>query len=527
MKKIILILLFLLLIISCSDNNVGSVDEPYNLSVSSEKAYEFYKSAKLKSQRGDFIGAKLDFEASLRIEPNFIMACLDIPENNIVKKQQYLDRALSNLKSATESEKIFYEISGVLTTDKKEELLLKLVEINPNNSNSHARLGVFYRNNGKLKEALEYLNNSIKINPNNWLAHRTIFGIKYPGYGDPEIGPYVSKTDNNFFNFPDSLKLFDDDIEKLIKIDTLNVAVYRKIGDMYRSSKFINKAREFYLRGVETCNYNSNSYRSELMHVSGNATFLMGNVEESIQFFQESIDIEFDPYLKMKRIFQLAIVYLYDQDHANAIKVLNNFESNLKSFGFNESEANQAAVSIYNYKSFFYADMGNKIMSYDSWSNFVNYADLVLKEIPDFNDSYVEKRNSQIGVASGLNDRLDRITSEKRELDFIWLSLLNNDLSKAKGLINKSIIDDNRLAPFLFIHACLSKDIKTVNSIIENGYQAQGTRRNFYYSKLLIEKGENKKAVELLKNIANGRFFSWGGGLFRKKSQELLAEIQL
>ena len=416
---------------------------------------------------------------------------------------------------------------GVLTKDKREELLLKLIEINPKNSNAHARLGIFYRNNGKLKEAIEYLNNSININSMNWLAHRTIFGIKYPGYGDPAIQPYVRKNDNNFFNYEDSLKVIENDIEKLIKIDTLNVAVYRKIGDMYRGSKFINRAKEYYLRGVEVCNYNANSYRSELMHVAGNATFLMGNVEESIQYFQESLDIEFDPYLKMKRIFQLATVYLYDQDHANAIKVLDDFELDLKSYGFNQSEVNQAAVSINNYKSFFYADMGNKKMSYDSWNNFINYADLVLEEIPDFNYSYVQKRNSQIGVVSGLNDRLDRITSENRELDFIWLSLLNNDLSKAKNLIDKSNLDENKLVPFIFIHACLSKDINALNSIIENGYQIQGTRQNFYYSKLLIDKGEKKKALGLLKNIADGRFFSWGGGLFRKKSQELLEEIQL
>ena len=70
-------------------------------------------------------------------------------------------------------------------------------------------------------------------------------------------------------------------------------------------------------------------------------------------------------------------------------------------------------------------------------------------------------------------------------------------------------------------------NMSKLNSIIENGYQIQGTRQNFYYSKLLIDKGEKKKALGLLKNIADGRFFSWGGGLFRKKSQELLEEIQL
>ena len=134
-------------------------------------------------------------------------------------------------------------------------------------------------------------------------------------------------------------------------------------------------------------------------------------------------------------------------------------------------------------------------------------------------------RKLSIGVASGLNDRLDRITSENRELDFIWLSLLNNDLSEAKNLIDKSNLDDSKLVPFIFIHACLSRDINAVYSLIVNGYEVQGNRQKFYYSKLLIDKGEKKKAMELLENIANGRFFSWGGGLFRKKSQELFKEI--
>ena len=52
----------------------------------------------------------------------------------------------------------------------------------------------------------------------------------------------------------------------------------------------------------------------------------------------------------------------------------------------------------------------------------------------------------------------------------------------------------------------MSRDINAVNSIIENGYEVQGNRQKFYYSKILIDKGEKKK-LELLENIANGRFF--------------------
>ena len=44
---------------------------PYKLSIKNEKAYELYKSAKLKSQVEIIIGSKLDFEACLRIDPSF------------------------------------------------------------------------------------------------------------------------------------------------------------------------------------------------------------------------------------------------------------------------------------------------------------------------------------------------------------------------------------------------------------------------------------------------------------------------
>ena len=76
-KQILIILILIISFISCSENSEKYSDTPYILTIKSEKAYELYKSAKLKSQRGDDVGSKLDFEACLRIDPNFIMACLE------------------------------------------------------------------------------------------------------------------------------------------------------------------------------------------------------------------------------------------------------------------------------------------------------------------------------------------------------------------------------------------------------------------------------------------------------------------
>jgi hypothetical protein len=112
MKKLILItLISTISFISCSENSEEIFDTPYKLSIKNEKAYELYKSAKLKSQRGDYVGSKLDFEASLRVVPNFIMACLDINETNIVKKNNYTERAFENYENATDTEKIFIDLS--------------------------------------------------------------------------------------------------------------------------------------------------------------------------------------------------------------------------------------------------------------------------------------------------------------------------------------------------------------------------------------------------------------------------------
>ena len=323
MKKLILItLISTISFISCSENSENTSDKPYKLSIKNEKAYELYKSAKLKSQRGDYVGSKLDFEACLRIDPNFIMACLDINETNIVKKNNYTKRAYENYDNASETEKIFIDLSRVKNDEERLSLLNRLASLNPNNSDVFYRLGSYYLNkdHNKFKENFD---KALSINPNNWDVNRTIFFRKYPGGGS---GSSLYKTTDNFFIFPDSINSLESDIKKLIDIDTLNVQVYRKFGDIWRQSNDLEKAKYYYLKGAELCSVEGNSYRSELIHTAGNATFLMGDIEESFKYFNESLEIEFDLYPRMKRVYQLATAYLYDQNHEKAIETLENYE---------------------------------------------------------------------------------------------------------------------------------------------------------------------------------------------------------
>ena len=542
MKKLTVTLLITTIIfVSCTESTEKTSDTPYKLSIKNEKAYELYKSAKIKSQRGDYVGSKLDFEACLRIDPNFIMACLDINETNIVKKNNYTKRAYENYDNASETEKIFIDLSRIKNDEERLSLLNRLALLNPNNSDVFYRLGTYYLNKdyNKFKENFD---KALSINPNNWDVNRTIFFRKYPGFGSGN--PLVKKTDN-FFIYPDSINSLESDIKKLIKIDTLNVQVYRKFGDIWRQSNDLEKAKDYYLKGAELCSVEGNSYRSELIHTAGNATFLMGDIDESFKFFNESLEIEFDLYPRMKRVYQLATAYLYDQNHEKAIETLNNYEKTLPLSGLTDFEITQVLVSIYNYKAFFYADMGDKRNSLKSFSKFKEYAEDVYDELPDFNASFIQSRNDNLGLNSGLNDRLARITPTNMIYDETWLNLLNRNLKTSKKLIDGNNFKGNTLKTFKLLYNYFSDNHKEVikigselkmiqmnsestpvgGSTNNTLYSYQLAYYNYYVAKSLIKLKRFDEAKMLLKSVTDGRSFGWRPGLIRKEAKALLSTL--
>ena len=542
MKKLTLALLITTIIfVSCSESTEKTSDAPYKLSIKNEKAYELYKSAKLKSQRGDYVGSKLDFEACLRIDPNFIMACLDINETNIVKKNNYTKRAYENYDNASETEKIFIDLSRVKNDEERLSLLNRLASLNPNNSDVFYRLGSYYLNKDRNKFK-ENFDKALSINPNNWDVNRTLFFRKYPGFGS---GNPLVKTTDNFFIYPDSINSLESDIKKLIDIDTLNVQVYRKFGDIWRQSNDLEKAKDYYLKGAELCSVDGNSYRSELIHTAGNATFLMGDIDESFKYFNESLEIEFDLYPRMKRVYQLATAYLHDQNHEKAIETLENYEKSLPLSGLTDFEITQVLVSIYNYKAFFYADMGDKRNSLKSFSKFKEYAKDVYDELPDFNVSFIQSRNDNLGLNSGLNDRLARITPTNMIYDETWLNLLNRNLKTSKKLIDGNNFKGNTLKTFKLLYNYFSgnhkevikigSELKMVQMNSESTPVGGGTNNvlysyqlayyNYYVAKSLIKLKRFDEAKKLLKSVTEGRSFGWRPGLIRKEAKALLSTL--
>ena len=294
------------------------------------------------------------------------------------------------------------------------------------------------------------------------------------------------------------------------------------------------------------CDFNANSFRSELLHTAGNATFLTGDVDQALKYYKESLEIEFDPYPRMKRIFQLATAYLYDQNHSEAIEVLDNYEKSLTNSGFNKSEIDQILVSIYNYKAFFYADMGNKTRSIESFNEFKKYSKIVLKELPDFNSKYINIRNSNLGLNSGLNDRLIRIIPENMSYDEIWINILNGNIDYSEKLLKYSSLNNNLKHAFRILLNYHSAKYSEVINLATQGiesqimdttstplgvlagntiYRYQLNYFKYYIALSMLELNMVKEAKSLLQNVANSRSFGWTTGLIKKEAIEKLRGI--
>ena len=60
--------------------------------------------------------------------------------------------------------------------------------------------------------------------------------------------------------------------------------------------------------------------------------------------------------------------------------------------------------------------------------------------------------------------------------------------------------------------------ISTNNSFFGNGSR-------FFYAKLLLKRGRIEDAKNIFSRLADGRFFGWQGGLYKKEAQEILSSL--
>ena len=111
--------------------------------------------------------------------------------------------------------------------------------------------------------------------------------------------------------------------------------------------------------------------------------------------------------------------------------------------------------------------------------------------------------------------------------DFIWLNLLNGNLNTAKKLLDSADLASNVKSSFYLIYYSLTNDYENASKLISK-YENNSiwwNGGNFFYAKLLLKMNMIEESKKIFNNIADGRFFGWTSGLFRKKAQIILKTL--
>lgn len=532
--KVILTVFLLFIIFSCESENIfGDTNIEYPISCLNKNAINFFNEAELKKTRGDLLGAKSDYESALRIDPSFIMAALNINEPDQFRKKNYIDVAIESQKEPTEYEKILIELNLANDVSKKRELADKLISRFPNISEPLFIKSSLYGNNrGDVRVNL--LTKASKIKPNSAKILLSLFRSKYNlfAYGASNL---IELGKNR-----DSLSSINDQINKIISTDTLNASMYRSFGDIFRYLD-LKKCSEYYKKGLEVCNQQGNSFRAEMLITVAYAEYLNGgNFDEVLSIIEQAIDTEFDPLLKMKRYFQYHIISMFEKDYDNAIEILNRFEKDIRSFGFTPSMVNQTKVSIHNFRSVAHALNGSKDQSLKDLQLFKKFSNLVLIDIPDLDNNFINRRNrTLVGIVGGLDDRLIMARKENQNYFEIFVNILNENISEANKMINNSkSLSPIEIDNFNLLKYHRTKNFKKIFELFEDNKDillGEGLQNSMYinqgfqvfiYANSLYENNYNPELIQkMLRPFYDVRGFGYGFNFFLKDVKELYESL--
>ena len=162
---------------------------------------------------------------------------------------------------------------------------------------------------------------------------------------------------------------------------------------------------------------------------------------------------------------------LADGDFKKAIDKLNDLENELYQLGLDDKNINEVLVSINYSKSIIYSLLNEPLNSTNSLNIYLKESDLLLKNIPNLDNSYISNRNNElqgIGIVGGLDDRLIEARKSNQIRNRIFINILNNNVKYSRNYI--SSLEKGELSPreILFFNDLINYKLKILVRDLSN-----------------------------------------------------------
>jgi tetratricopeptide (TPR) repeat protein len=497
-KKLFMISLFFLS--ACSSVK----DEALPITSESEKAVEFYKTAFMHWEQGEWLEARNNFYSALRVDPTFVLANLYINEPDPQQRRKYRQTALDNKSSVSDAEKILVEMWKAGRDGKsaeKLELAKSLVSKNSKSSMSHVWLGNIYTDQFMFDEAIEAYKTAIKINPDQFNAWREL-AQHHVVVGNNNMLPKERQNKELVIKYT----------EEMIRSRPKAPNGYQLRANVERQYSNFEGAKPLYQKMVDVVNETGSSAKSTALLISGHNLLFNGEFDEGIKMYDEAISIAGTPQVSFNLSTNYKTVgYLFKGDYYEAQNILKENYKTVSETSNSEEQVNQNRSQLFWTMMMIQSHNQQKDEALESLKQWEKYRKANLDQ------------NNEVRVA---NYYSANYATEA------WMNTLFGNYTKAKSLLKKlyeiasksdnpSALDNyNGISGMVYVmEGNPSKALEFFNERISPAnYQYYS-----YFKALALKATQNKKeANEIFEFIANYNFASWEVGLTRELAKKAL-----
>ena len=527
MKKILLILISTLAIISCSESKVTTLEIP--LTSSSQEAVALFTTEVFRPKTGYRTyspGVNEIINKCLELDPNFYLANAIYGDLGFQLKpeerRERITRSFKNIENVSEIEAAIissiYEsnINGNLL--KSESILEDIVNKYPNYYYLRIYLGEFQNIVAKNpKKSESTWKQALKIDPNNSLARLLLSQLHYVTTPDFQL---LSREE---VNTDKAIEL----IKEVERAEPNNYICPRLLGNVYRLRGDFDESIRAYEKAMKLIGDENSVEYARVVLVNAHNFVFKKEYEKARELYQKSIDVVRDNGAEpVGTALWSTNTYVYEKKYDEAIKAIDKVENWI--FTSVEKMGNlQKNNALYRCDFERYLAFGHSQMKEDAYES--------LQNMNGHLDIY---KNLRKEIASSENE-IERIELEveiSKEFNNIWYLILFGEFEDAAEQLKsysqlsssylvydaKAMINFYQLSGYLNLMAGnVDASLSFYNQIPRE--LLDGDNYHLYFYALAVNaKGDKEKSVEIFEYLANYNFAGWENSVVRS-----LAEAQL
>lgn len=321
------------LISACIAPTMAAQTKEIPITTSSKEALDLFLAGRDKIENLVTTTAATLFDKAIEKDPNFALAYLYRSQSgggfNVFR--QNLDKAVSLSGQASEGEQLvisYYQAFADGNGEKQKESLDKLLSTFPSDKRVESIAGEYYYGINDFKQALTHFKKANEIDKN--------FAPVYNMIGYCEAG---------LNNFPEAESAF----QTYIKLIPNNPNPYDSYGELLLKMGKYDESIAQYKKALDK----DPTFTTSLEGIGNNYVF-KGDFTTARKYFQDYYDKSTVLNGKMNALYQIAVSYIYEGKHAEAVKAFDDFRAKAE-----KENLVTSAINSYAFQGFTATEGGN------------------------------------------------------------------------------------------------------------------------------------------------------------------------